>query len=93
MSDLFRNHIVGFPRRRLIYEVSKLHHEIACLLCCDQVSLKLGCTDNILKLHILEIEVYVLCVSNFIEGLSDEPHREKTGFLPRRKQRRRSASR
>ena len=53
--------------------MSKLHHEIACLLCCDQVSLKLGCTDNddILKLHILEIEVYVLCVSNFIEGLSD----------------------
>ena len=27
------------------------------------------------------------------QKLSNEPHREKTGFLPRRKQRRRSASR
>ena len=27
------------------------------------------------------------------QGLEIEPHREKTGFLPRRKQRRRSASR
>ena len=31
--------------------------------------------------------------SGNLHGILLEPHREKTGFLPRRKQRRRSASR
>ena len=37
-------------------------------------------------------EIQSKCLS-LINDVKSEPHREKTGFLPRRKQRRRSASR
>ena len=51
-----------------------------------------------LKLMVLRIMAQNVILGKFKEMTSNcltlcEPHREKTGFLPRRKQRRRSASR
>ena len=43
--------------------------------------------------EILETDTKIGSKLGFRFNLLYEPHREKTGFLPRRKQRRRSASR
>ena len=94
MSDLFGNHIVGFPTRRLIYgqfftldgsQASQVH-EIACKRAC--LTFGLPEVKTKLKRGMLvwsQNDNAILLVELF------GPHSEKTGFVLLRKQRHSSA--